>query len=307
MDQPESRELKFEADTQERLDRFLARCISGQSRTRLAQLISDGHVTVEGAPAKAGLKLKPGWRVELMLPAEKEPHHLNPASIPLEVLFEDSNLLVVSKPRGLPTHPASTWKGPTLVNALLARGGKLSHGSADFRPGIVHRLDKDTTGLLIVAKKDSVHRKLAKMIQTRQVKRSYVVIVEGKSVQPRFDVDAPIGRDPQNRQKMAVRPEGKPAVTHFFVLDQQPGRLLLEAKLETGRTHQIRVHLAAIGLPVIGDPVYGIFGDDPLQLHAWRLQFTHPETGAELDIQCPPPADFSMPAFDKLRRNAQVG
>lgn len=300
----EEERLVFEVDAPGRLDRFLADKIEGSSRSRLAAMIKSGEVTVNGESGKAGLMLRRGWKVELPRPVDRPPHDLSKADLPIEVLFQDEHLLVVSKPRGVPTHPAPTYKGPTLVNGLLALGGPLSDGSAEYRPGIVHRLDKDTTGLLLVAKTESAHRALAGMIKLREVQRSYVLIAADGDYRDRFDVEAPIGRDPKFRLRMAVHPDGKPALTHFRVIRRESPHVLLEARLETGRTHQIRVHAAAILMPVVGDTLYGTGSSHPLQmdacplqLHAWRLCLAHPVTGERLDVRQNPPDDFLM-GFD---------
>ncbi len=247
-----------------------------------------------GKCAKPGLMLKSGWIVELDLPADRPIHDLTPAAIPLHVLFEDEHLLVVAKPRGMATHPAPTLNSPSLVNALLARGGGLSAGSATYRPGIVHRLDKDTTGLLVIAKNERAHGSLARQFAAKTAVRRYVAVVAGDFEKERVTVEAPLARDRANRFRMAVDPAGKSAVTHFLRLARVEQGTLVAARLETGRTHQIRAHARAIGHPVLGDPLYASKerAGGPLQLHAAALAFVHPVTGRELSFFEPPPDDF---------------
>ena len=225
-------------------------------------------------------------------PAETGAHDLTPADIPLEILHEDEDLLVVNKPRGLATHPAASLKEPSLVNALLA-SHQLSSGSAAFRPGIVHRLDKETTGVIIVAKNDAAHVALAKAIEERKVHRCYVAVVHGELDQEKFKIDAPIARDKKNRLKMAVDPKGKSAITHVYKIGTVPEGTVVEVRLETGRTHQIRVHLASIGHPVVGDALYSRQKSHlPLQLHAVSISFDHPVTHEGIIVIAGPPDDF---------------
>lgn len=286
--------MKLVAEQQERLDRFLARVLPQHSRSRLSEWIQEGKVLVGGKPRKPSFLLEPGLVVELDEPAERKPHDLTPMALELDVRYEDEHLLVVNKPRGLATHPAPTLKGPSLVNALLARGQELSKGSESFRPGIVHRLDKETTGLIIVAKTDRAHASLAKQIADKVAVRGYLAVVAGSVARERFDIDAPLGRDPGNRQRMAVVPDGKPALTHVRRVGDTEAGTLLVVKLSTGRTHQIRVHLAAIGNPVIGDALYAPpeYRGGPLQLHAAFVCFSHPVTGDRIQVFAEAPEDL---------------
>lgn len=284
----------FISDRVERLDHLLARSLPDFSRSRLAEEIRAGRVLVEGKPAKPSLKLEPGWTVELEEPAQRPVHDLEPAIIPLRVVYEDEAMLVVDKPRGLATHPAKSLEEPTLVNALLARQQSLSRGSAPYRPGIVHRLDKDTTGLIIVAKTDAAHAALARSIERKEVERRYLAAVAREVVHEDFTIDAPLARDPNNRLRMAVVRGGRSAVTHVRRLARLDRGSLVRCRLTTGRTHQIRVHLLSVGHPVLGDPIYAPkeFASGPMQLHAAWLGLEHPVTHERMALFAPPPADF---------------
>lgn len=286
--------MEFVAKESARLDRFLADMLPEFSRTKLAALIEDDGVWVDGVLRKPSFRVEPGMLVSLDDVEPTPPHDLTPIPMDLEVVFEDEHLMVINKPRGVATHPAPGLQEATLVNALLARNGDLSSGSADFRPGIVHRLDKETTGLMVVAKTDQAHRHLAVQIAEKSAQRRYVAFAQGKLSHPRLKVDAPIARDPRDRRKMTVDPKGKSAVTHLKVLSEIDGNSLVAARLETGRTHQIRVHLMAAGHPLRGDTIYAKmpWGDGPLQLHAAFLGFIHPETGKAMALFAPPPSDF---------------
>lgn len=282
------------ADRKERLDKFLARMLPEHSRTKLAKLASEGQVLVNGKSERASFELSPGLEVALDQPAEAEAHDLSPADIPLDVRYEDESLLVINKPRGLAVHPAASLKEPSMVNALLSRAHGLSQAGGSFRPGIVHRLDKDTTGLIIVAKTDAAHVNLAKQIEKKTAERRYVAVAGGRLDREQLTIDAAIARNKANRLKMAIDAHGKPAITHVRKLATIPAGLLLAVRLETGRTHQIRVHLMAIGLPVIGDILYAPkdYRQGPLQLHAAYLSFAHPVTGKKIDVYAEPPEDF---------------
>jgi len=287
--------VQFVAEGKERLDVFLARMMPHESRSRLARLVEAGGVRVSGATAeKPGMLLRAGWEVECEAVPESKPHDLTPVELPLDVVYEDDSLLVVNKPRGLVVHPGPSVRGATLVQALLARGGALSTGSASFRPGIVHRLDKETTGLMAVAKSDAVHRALAEQLRAKTAERRYLAAVKGEPGQSRFTVEAPIGRDPRRATRMAAVAGGKPATTHFKILGRIDKGALLACRLETGRTHQVRVHLSAVGFPVLGDDLYAPppYDSGPMQLHAAYLSFVHPATGSTMAFYAPPPPDF---------------
>lgn len=249
---------------------------------------------MEGVAEKPAFHLEPGMRVALEEPEATPPHDLTPADIPLEVLYEDNDLLVVNKPRGLASHPAASLKEPSLVNALLSRSHTLSTAGGDFRPGIVHRLDKETTGLMIVAKNDEAHVRLAKQIESKKAERRYLAVVAGEVDRERFVINAPMARDKRDRLKMAVDPLGKEAITHIKRIVRLEKGTLLAVRLETGRTHQIRVHLSAIGHPVLGDSLYTPkeHAQGPLQLHAAYLGLIQPKTGAKIAVYAPPPDDF---------------
>jgi 23S rRNA pseudouridine1911/1915/1917 synthase len=286
--------MRLHPDYPERLDRFVARVLPEHSRSKLTKLIDQGIVLVDGAPQKASFMLHAGMAVDLDEPPESEAHDLSPADIPLEIVFEDADMLVVNKPRGLAAHPASSLKEPSLVNALLGRKVELSSAGGDFRPGIVHRLDKETTGLMVVAKNDASHVILAKQMESKSAERRYFAVVAGNVEQERFTVAAPLGRSKSNRILMAVDPQGKPAVTHVKRLGRIENGFLVACRLETGRTHQIRVHLRAVGFPVIGDALYAPkeWSKGPLQLHAAYLALNHPVSGERIEFYAAPDEDF---------------
>ncbi len=275
-----------------RLDQALARMLPEESRSRLARLVAEGHVRVDGAPAAPRQKVKSGEAVEVLLAARPVDSAFRAEAIALSIAHEDEDVLVIDKPAGLVVHPGSgNWAG-TLLNALLHH----APGNAKLpRAGIVHRLDKDTSGLLVVAKTEAAQLELVRQLQARSVKRTYLALARGR-VAGEGRVDKPIGRHPVQRTKMAVVASGKPAVTHFRVRERFASHTLLECDLETGRTHQIRVHLAAIGHPLEGDPVYAGRGEALLPrqaLHAWQLAFDHPRTGERVRFESPLPADLS--------------
>jgi 23S rRNA pseudouridine1911/1915/1917 synthase len=275
-----------------RLDQALARLLPGESRSRLARLIEEGHVTVDGAAAASRRKMRSGEAVDVALVARPSDAAHRPEAIALAVVHEDRDLLVIDKPAGLVVHPGSgNWAG-TMLNALL------HHAPATRelpRAGIVHRLDKDTSGLLVVAKNEPAQADLVRQLQARTVRRTYLALVRGRLASAAGSVDAPIGRHPVHRTRMAVVEGGKPAVTHYRVREAFERHTLLECDLETGRTHQIRVHLASIGHPLEGDAVYAGRGPKLLgrqALHAWKLAFRHPRTGEAMRFESPLPEDL---------------
>ncbi len=282
------------AEGLERLDKFLARSLPEHSRSKLAKMIDAGEVLVNGKEERSSFLLHKGANIELPEPQDKEAHDLTPADIPLEVVFEDDWMLVVNKPRGLASHPAASLKEPSLVNALLARSHSLSTVAGEFRPGIVHRLDKETSGLMVVAKTDAAHVALARQIEAKEAQRRYYAVVSGIPTTDRFVVDSPIGRNQSNRLLMAVRNDGKRALTRFKKIHTSDAGTILGAKLETGRTHQIRVHLSAIGFPIYGDKLYAHqeMREGPLQLHAAYLELNHPKTGELHSFYCNPDDTF---------------
>ena len=283
-----------------RLDQALARLLPEESRSRLAKLIEAGHVRVDGEEARAKRKLKSGEAVEVALAPRVEESAYRAEAIALDVVHEDADVLVLNKPAGLVVHPGSgNWEG-TMLNALLHHASALGELA---RAGIVHRLDKDTSGLLVVAKNEPAQLSLVRQLQARTVKRTYLALARGK-VTRGGKVDAPIGRHPVHRTRMAVVEDGKPAVTHYRVREAFKAHTLLECDLETGRTHQIRVHLASIGHPLEGDPVYAGRGDKLLPrqaLHAWKLAFLHPRTEKLRQFEAELPEDFRL-LLDSLRR-----
>jgi 23S rRNA pseudouridine1911/1915/1917 synthase len=274
-----------------RLDQALAKMLPAESRSRLAKLVGEGAVLVDGERAKPKQKLRGGERLEVSLVPRPEEEAFRAEDIALEIIHEDEDVLVVSKPAGLVMHPGSgNWAG-TMLNALLFRVPALRHLP---RAGIVHRLDKETSGLVVVAKHEAAMQDLVRQLQARTVKRTYLAIARGV-VRAAGRVEEPIGRHPTQRTRMAVVAGGKPALTHYSPRERFAGHTLLECNLETGRTHQIRVHLARIGHPLEGDPLYGPRGARRLPrqaLHAWKLAFVHPRTGKVVRFEAPPPADF---------------
>ena len=281
----------------ERLDAALARLVPELSRSQAQRLIEQGAVTCGGRPVKKNEKLQPGDTLTLTLPEVQETA-LEAQQIPLDVCYEDADVIVVNKPKGLVVHPAPGHPDGTLVNALLAHcGDSLSGIGGERRPGIVHRIDKDTSGLIIAAKNDFAHASLAAQLKDHSLARTYACIVCGNIREDSGVIDAPIGRHPADRKKMAVTEKNsRSAVTHWRVLERFGGYTLVECRLETGRTHQIRVHMAYRGHPILGDMVYGHkkpeLGQDSQCLHARELTFVHPRTGERMTVACPLPDYF---------------
>ncbi|MBE3587933.1 MAG: RluA family pseudouridine synthase [Thermoanaerobacteraceae bacterium] len=285
-----------------RLDVFLAGESPDLSRSHIHKLIEEGLVTVNGGPARAGYRVKAGDEVLVEIPPPRELAVL-PEDIPLDIFYEDGDVIVINKPRGMVVHPAEGSYSGTLVNALLYHCRDLSGVNGVLRPGIVHRLDKDTSGLIMVAKNDRAHLDLARQLQDRRVTRRYIALAHGGFKEDRGTVDAPIGRHPRDRQRMAVVAGGRRAVTHYTVRERFGQYTLLDLKLETGRTHQIRVHMAYLGHPLVGDLKYGParphFGLQGQFLHAAVLGFVHPGTGEYLEFTAPLPEELQQ-VLDKL-------
>ena len=290
----------------ERLDAFLARSVEGLTRSGAQKLLEEGCVLRNGKPGKKNDKLNMGDTISVTLPEPKEVD-IQPKDIPLDIVYEDEDVLVINKPKGLVVHPAAGHQDDTLVNGLLfARKDSLSGINGELRPGIVHRIDKDTSGLLAVAKNDLAHTVLASQLKDHSMARTYEAIVCGNLKEDSGTVDAPIGRHPTDRKKMsiAVR-DGRNAVTHWEVIARYRGYTHVRCKLETGRTHQIRVHMASIGHPLLGDTVYGRkkpeLGQDSQCLHAGALCFRHPRDGRPVMVFAPLPEYFQA-VLEKLRK-----
>ncbi len=276
-----------------RLDQFLARQDTGLTRSRLRQLIENGDVLVNGSLAKPACRIRPGDRVLVSVPPPR-PSVAVPQDIPLTVVYEDGDLVVIDKPAGLAAHPGPGHPDQTLVNGLLALCPDIQGIGGEIRPGIVHRLDKDTSGLMMAAKNEGSHQSLSQQIKDRAVEKGYLALVEGAPAQYSGVIDAPIGRDPRRRTRMAVTVDGRESRTSYRLLERAGRHSLLELQLHTGRTHQARVHLAWLGHPLLGDAVYG--KRSPLLprhfLHAQRLAFAHPATGRPLEFRSPLPPDL---------------
>ena len=298
--------MKLRAETSgQRLDVFLAAAVPELTRSAAQRLLEQGNVTLDGAPLKKNAKTEAGAEYELSLPELRETE-LVAQDIPLDVVYEDADVLVVNKPKGLVVHPAAGHEDGTLVNALLHHCGEsLSGINGEKRPGIVHRIDMDTSGLLIVAKNDFAHQSLSDQLKDHTLRRTYECIVRGGFREDSGTVNAPIGRDPRDRKRMAVTEKNsRPAVTHWTVLARYGQYTHLQCRLETGRTHQIRVHMAYINHPIAGDPLYGVrkpeLGLTSQCLHARALTFRHPRTGEEITVTCPLPEEFER-ALEKLK------
>ena len=291
-------------DAGKRLDKLISEQLPELTRSAVQHLIQDGCVTIAGKPVKKNTRASAGDVITVELPEPREVE-IEPENIPLDIVYEDEDIIVVNKPKGMVVHPApGNWSG-TLVNALMYHcGDSLSGINGEIRPGIVHRIDKDTSGLLVVAKNDRAHQSLAEQIKVHSAGRRYYAVVYGTPREQKGTVNAPIARHPIDRKKMAVLAGGREAITHYEVLEQYAGYSYLTFLLETGRTHQIRVHMAHIGHPIIGDPLYGPAKDKwKLQgqcLHAGELTLTHPATGERMTFQAPLPAYFTT-VLQKLR------
>ena len=292
-----------------RLDAVLAAHESVESRAEAQRLIEAGRVTVNGEERVKRHRVSPGDLVEARLPAEPSGPALRPEDLGVPVVHADDYLLVVDKPAGMVTHPSRGHSTGTLVHGLLSGG--IAGGEDPQRPGIVHRLDRDTSGLMLVARGEKAHRRLGRMMRDREVDRRYLALVHGP-FPPALTVDRPLGRDPRRRTRQAVRATGgREAITHFRLLEQLGPVALVEARLETGRTHQVRVHLESAGHPVVGDPVYGM-GRDPRGLsrqflHAYQLAFRHPMTGEDLRFESPLPADLAAALADGRAQAGAAG
>ncbi|OKP91087.1 RNA pseudouridine synthase [Paenibacillus helianthi] len=289
------------ANARERIDKYITESWEEEvSRSQVQLWISGGHVTVNGAPVKANYKLTEGDVVGVTVP-EAEVTDLIAEDIPLEVAYEDSDVIVVNKPRGMVVHPAAGHPSGTLVNALMYHCKDLSGINGEIRPGIVHRIDKDTSGLIMAAKNDASHASLAAQLKEHSVTRRYIAVVHGNLSHDKGTVDAPIGRDPHDRKLYIVTEKNsKRSVTHFTVLERFGDYTLLELQLETGRTHQIRVHMKFIGHPLVGDPIYGRSKGTTMNgqaLHAAVLGFVHPSTGEYMEYSAPIPADMEEVLF----------
>ena len=290
----------------ERLDAYLARSVPDLSRSGAQKLLEDGNVTLNGKKAKKNDRLNPGDQVQVEIP-EPQPVDIAAKDIPLEIVYEDEDVLVINKPKGLVVHPAAGHQDDTLVNGLLfAKAGELSGINGQLRPGIVHRIDKDTSGLLAVAKDDLAHTVLASQLKDHSMARTYEAVVCGNLKEDAGTVDAPIGRHPTDRKKMCVTARNsKEAVTHWEVVERYRGYTHIRCRLETGRTHQIRVHMAHIGHPILGDTVYGRkkteLGQDSQCLHAGTLCFAHPRDGHLVIVHAELPEYFQA-VLEKLKK-----
>ena len=283
-----------------RIDKQLGHHFKQFSRSQIQRWIEDGHVKVNDQPVKPKYKLAVGDVVTIE-PEKPKKINLVPENIPLDIVYEDDDVIVVNKPQGMVVHPAPGHPDHTLVNALLYHS-PLSTINGEFRPGIVHRIDKDTSGLLMVAKNDMAHRSLAAQLKAKTNEREYVALVHGVIKEDQGTIDAPLGRSPKDRKKQAVVADGRHAVTHFKVLKRYQHYTLVSCRLETGRTHQIRVHMKYIGHPLAGDPLYGprkTLPGNGQYLHARLLGFKHPRTGKQLTFTAPLPSCFQK-MLDKL-------
>ena len=298
-----------EIENQKRLDQYLAQKQNDLSRTMIKKLIEEGQITVNGKNVKTSYTVQAGDTIKIIVPEAKETK-LEAQEIPLDIVYEDKDIIVVNKPKGMVVHPAVGNPDGTLVNAIMAHCKEnLSGIGGELRPGIVHRLDKDTSGLLIVAKNDKAHIAISNQIQNREVKKVYLALVRGNVPEDEATIDMPIGRSTKDRKKMAVTKNGKNAITHFKVLERFGNYTFLEVRMETGRTHQIRVHMSEIGHPVVGDMVYSNgkneFGVEGQMLHAKSLTFKHPTNGKILNLEAPLPKYFEE-VLNLLRKEKKI-
>lgn len=289
------------ADKSERLDVFLSEKLD-KTRSAVKKLVDDGEITVNGNKVKAGRVLKIGEEISVNIP-DPVKLDLEAENIPLDIIYQDKDIAIINKPQGMTVHAGNGTHGSTLVNALLYHLDSLSGINGVIRPGIVHRIDKDTSGLLVVAKNDTAHLSLSEQIKNKTCHRIYLALLEGTVKQNDGIIDTFIGRSDKNRTMMAVKDSGRRAVTHFKVLKRYKEFTFAEFKLETGRTHQIRVHCKYIGHPIVGDPVYGYekqkFKLNGQLLHAWKLELTHPSTGERMSFEAPLP-DYFQAVLQKL-------
>ena len=291
------KEYRIESENENiRLDKVVAMLDENLSRSMIQKMLEDGKILVNGKQEKASYKTKKkdSIQIEEIVPKEIQ---LKAQNIPIEILYEDNDIIIVNKPKGMVVHPANGNPDGTLVNAIMhICKDSLSGIGGELRPGIVHRIDKDTSGLLIIAKNDKAHIALSEQIQNRKITKKYVALVRGVVKENQATIDMPIGRSTKDRKKMAVRKDGKNAVTHFEVLKRYSDYTYLDIKIDTGRTHQIRVHMAEIGYPIVGDSVYSNgknpFGVEGQMLHAKELIFEHPITGKRMHIEAPLPEYF---------------
>jgi 23S rRNA pseudouridine1911/1915/1917 synthase len=301
---PKTKTFRFShQDSHRRLDTYLASALPQLSRAYLQKLIEQGYVLVNGETTKASQRLKEADSITMKLPAL--PAGPAAEAMPLTIIYEDEDIMITDKPAGLTVHPAPGHPTHTLVNAILAHSPSLAGGAEPMRPGIVHRLDKDTSGLMVIAKNDPAREYVAAQFKSRTVIKRYLVLVKGRLFPERGIIEAPIGRDPHRRQRMAIVEAGKEATTRYQVREYMDGYTLVEVTPVTGRTHQIRIHLSAIGHPVIGDPVYGIKSPylDRQFVHAYRLGFRLPSTGRYLEFTSPLPADLER-SLQQLRHES---
>ena len=275
------------------MDRFLADRCDDLSRTRIQRLIAQGAVTVDGQASNSGFRVRQGQTVEIVVP-DPLPTHMLPQDLPIRVVHEDAELFVLDKPAGMPMHPGVGHPDSTLLNAVLGLGRDIASVGGSLRPGLVHRLDMDTSGLVVVAKTDACHAALTAQFKNRTVRKQYLALVVGRLHPPEAVIDAPIGRDPGDRKKMAIVVEGRSATTRYGTIRDLENSTYVEVRPRTGRTHQIRVHFASIGHPIVGDTTYGSADPriDRQFLHAAHLKFEHPSTGEIVAFEAPLPDDL---------------